>query len=308
MKFVPAIIFAATLAVLAGITPFAAAPPTLPLRVADWRPLSQRQDQRLQASLDCALEQHPAWQTLIREEKMAVGLVDLSDPKNPLYAQVNGNTMMYAASLPKIAVLLAALVSFEDGTLKLTPEMDSDLVEMIRRSDNAAASRVIARVGLRKIAAVLLDPRYRFYDRQNGGLWVGSDYGPHLEHNPEPLKNLDHAASVYQVCRFYYLLAYGKLVTPGRSRQMLNIMAFPDLDDKFVRALKGAVPLNQVYRKSGEYKVWYADSMLVWSGWRRYILAAMVETPQGETILRELVPAVEQVLRPLAPSRSGRQP
>ena len=59
--------------------------------------------------------------------------------------------MMYAASLPKIAVLLAALESFEDGTLKATPEMDSDLVEMIRRSDNAAASRVIERVGLGKL-------------------------------------------------------------------------------------------------------------------------------------------------------------
>ena len=83
--------------------------------------------------------------------------------------------MMYAAS--RVAVLLAALESFEDGTLKVTPEIDADSVEMIRRSDNAAASRVIERVGLRKIAAVMLDPRYRFYN-ENGGLWVGSDYGP----------------------------------------------------------------------------------------------------------------------------------
>ena len=131
--------FAALLACLAGLTPAAAAPLTLPLKVADWRPLSQQQDQHLQAKLAHALEQHLAWQTLIREEKMAVGLVDLSDPKNPRFAQVNGNTMMYAASLPKIAVLLTALESFEDGTLKVTPEIDADLVEMIRRSDNAAA-------------------------------------------------------------------------------------------------------------------------------------------------------------------------
>ena len=83
MKLLSAIIFAALLACLAGLTPAAAAPLTLPLKVADWRPLSQRQDQRLQARLAHALEQHPAWQALIREEKMAVGLVDLSDPKNP---------------------------------------------------------------------------------------------------------------------------------------------------------------------------------------------------------------------------------
>ena len=61
----------------------------------------------------------------------------------------------------------------------------------------------------------MLDPRYRFYDRQNGGLWVGSDYGPHLERNPEPLKDLDHAASVTQVCRFYYLWPTANSSTPG---------------------------------------------------------------------------------------------
>ena len=134
-----------------GLTPAAAAPLTLPLRVADWRPLSQRQDQRLQARLELRPGTAPRLAGPDREEKMAVGLVDLSDPKNPRFAQVNGNTMMYAASLPKIAVLLAALESFEDGTLKATPEMDRDLVEMIRRSDNAAASRVIERVGLGKL-------------------------------------------------------------------------------------------------------------------------------------------------------------
>ena len=66
---------------------------------------------------------------------MSVGLVDLSNPKAPRFAQVNGDTMMYGASLPKLMVLLAAFQGFEDGTLKETPEVHRDLIEMIRRSE-----------------------------------------------------------------------------------------------------------------------------------------------------------------------------
>jgi beta-lactamase class A len=308
MKLFPASLFAAVLAILAGVTIACAAALTLPLKVPnrDWRPLLGWQDRSLEARLEAVVRQHPVWQSLVKEGRMAVGLVDLIDPIKPRFARINGDTMMYAASLPKIAVLLAAFQGFEDDTLKDTPELQAGMVEMIRRSDNAAASRVIAQVGLKKIEAVILNPRYRFYDHTNGGLWVGTDYGPHQEHNPEPLKNLEHAATVTQVCRFYYLLAGGRLVNPGRSRQMLKIMAFPDLDDKFIQGLKGTVPLSQVYRKSGEYKTWHSDSMLVWAGgWRRYILAAMVADARGEMILRELVPAVEQILKPRTASRSG---
>jgi beta-lactamase class A len=195
--------------------------------------------------------------------------------------------------------LLAAFQGFENGTLRETPQIHRDLIEMIRRSDNVAASQVINRLGLRRIEAVILNPRYHFYDqKRGGGLWVGSDYRFHLEQNPEPLKKLDHAATVTQVCRFYYLLAYGRLINRESSRQMLKIMAFPDLDDKFVRALGKSVPPNYLYRKSGEYRISYSDSILVWNGaGRRYILVAMVEHAQGETILRQLLPVMERILR-----------
>jgi beta-lactamase class A len=275
--------------------------PTLPLRVADpvWRPLDQRWDKSLQAKLNQALKQDKLWQALIDRGKMAVGLVDLGNPGLPRFAQVNGNTMMYAASLPKIAILLAAFQGFQDGSLTETPPIRTDLIEMIRRSDNFAASRMIARIGLKKIERVILEPRYRFYDaKKGGGIWVGSSFARNGEENPEPLKNLHQAATVNQVCRFYYLLAYGKLINPERSQQMLRILAFPDLHDKFISALEGAVPFNRLYRKSGEFRVWYSDSILVWGEtWRRYILVAMVEHEQGEQILRKLVPVAEDILR-----------
>ncbi len=278
-----------------------AASPLLPPCAAGpgWRPLSQRADPKLQAGLEQTLKRHPLWQSLIAQKKMAVGLVDLANFKAPRFARVNGREMMYTASLPKIAILLAAYQGFEDGTLKETPEIHTDLVEMIRRSDNQAANRMIERIGLWRIARVIQDPRYRFYDpKSGGGLWMGREYAIYSPENPEPLQGLFHTASVDQVCRFYYLLACGKLVSPARSQQMLKILAFPDLNDKFVKMLQPTISLGRVYRKSGEYRGSYSDSVLVWGeSRRRYILAAIVLHPQGEQILRDLLPAMEGLLR-----------
>lgn len=231
---------------------------------------------------------------------MSVGLVDLNSPKMPRFAQVNGDTMMYAASIPKLLILLAACQGFENCTLKETPLIDADLTEMIRLSSNAAANRMIDLIGLPKIESLVFHPRYCFYDvKRGGGLWLGGRYASYGERNTDPLKDILHAATARQVCNFYYLLAYGKLINQKRSRQMLEILSQPKLHDKFVSALEKTVPPDRLYRKSGTYSIWHSDSVLVWAGHgRRYILAALLESDQGEQILRDLVPAVEQILRP----------
>jgi len=308
VKVCTAIIVAALGTLAMGLNLAEAGPPRLPLSVSAsaWRPLSQRADPRLQARLELALKQHASWRPLLVQGKMSVGLVDLSNPKAPRLAQVNGDTMMYGASLPKLLILLAAFQGFEDGSLQDTPEVHRDLIEMIRRSDNLAASRVISRIGLRKIEALASDRRYRFYDPKKGGLWLGGTYAHGGDKNPEPITALSHTATAYQLCRFYYLLAYGRLISPERSRQMLKILAFPDLPGKFVSVLEKDVPPNYLYRKSGEVRGFHADSILVWdTGWRRYILVAMVEDAGGEKILKDLVPVAEAVLRPSQPRNSS---
>ena len=80
---------------------------------------------------------------------------------------------------------------------------------------------------------------------------------------------------------------------------MLEILSNPGIHHKFVNILERRVPRIYLFRKSGTWKVWHADSVLVWGPeWRRYILVGMVEDPQGEQILRNLVIAVEEVLHP----------
>ncbi|MBO6573799.1 MAG: serine hydrolase [Rhodothermales bacterium] len=298
MRLLKGIFFAALL--IAALP--ASAQPRLPVVVDDeaWHPLRESVDPVLQGRLEAALQRNRRWTNLINNERMAVGLVDITDPANPRFARVNGNSMIYAASLPKIAILLAAEQAIEDGLIELTPEVDQDMHAMIRRSSNTAATAMIDRVGLEYIEQVLSDDRYMLYDPEyGGGLWVGKAYAKSGERIPDPIAGLSHGATVSQVSRFYYLAATGRLVSPQRSRHMLDVLVDPGINHKFVYAVSDRAPRARMFRKSGTWRNWHADSILVWGdGWRRYILVSLVEDANGEKILRDLVPVVERVLKP----------
>ena len=55
--------------------------------------------------------------TTCRQGRLAVAIVDLEDLEQPRVAAVNGRQMMYSASVPKIAVLLAAFQAEKEGRL-----------------------------------------------------------------------------------------------------------------------------------------------------------------------------------------------
>ncbi len=273
----------------------------LPLKVTDSliKPLRSLLDEDLQEDLEKELYSNPQWKKLMVSKKMAVGVVDLSNPEKPRFARINGNYMMYAASLPKIAILLAAIDAIDKGELIETPEVTADMQIMIKNSNNQASTRMIDRVGYEKIESVMTDPKYEFYDEETGGgLWVGKRYGGGGDTNREPLKQLSHAASVTQVCRYYYLLANGQLVNEERSKQMLDIFEHTALHHKFVNTLDQIAPEARLFRKSGSWKNFHSDSVLVWGKDpnRRYILVALIENPNGEKIIRSLVKPIEKVL------------
>src|SRR5262245_11565614 len=51
--------------------------------------------------------------------RLALALVDVTDVRAPRLAMLNGDEMMYAASLPKVAILLGAFSEAESGRLVL---------------------------------------------------------------------------------------------------------------------------------------------------------------------------------------------
>lgn len=271
----------------------------LPAKVdSDTISLRQLVDTTLQKKLNTEMDKHPKWKKLIAQKKMAVGIVDLSIQDSIKFARVNGNEMMYAASLPKIAVLLAAMDAMEKGELIETAVIRNDMKLMISNSNNAATTRMIDRLGYQKIEDVLTSDRYHLYDEETGGgLWVGKRYASGGATNREPIKNLSHAATVTQICRFYYLLYKGELVNAKRSKQMLDIMEDPALHHKFVNTLDKIAPKARLFRKSGSWSTYHSDSILVWgSDDRKYILVALINDPKGEQIIRDLVKPIEKVL------------
>lgn len=274
----------------------------LPLVVPDSviKPLRDMVSPDLQAQLDYIITSNKKWASLAACKKLCIGLVDLRDIENVKFAGVNGSHMMYAASLPKIAVLLAAMDAIDKGELKETEEVKADMRLMIAKSDNAASTRMIDRVGFDKIAEVMEDPKYEFYDKENGGgLWVGKRYAQSGYRKGDPMKNISHAASATQVCRYYYLLAFGKLVNMQRSSEMLGYLGDPELHHKFVNTLDQVAPKAEVYRKSGSWQNYHSDSALVWgSSWRRYILVALADDPGGEQLMRDLMLEVDKTLKP----------
>ena len=237
----------------------------------------------------------------IADRKVSVALVDLTDFWQPRVATVNGDVMLYAASLPKIAILLAAFQRAAAGELDLDPTTLSLMLNMIRRSSNTAATTMMQRVGKSYIADVLRSPRYKLYDpMHNGGLWAGKDYGAAGLWERDPLHNLSHGATAMQVARFYYLLETGRLISKRASQAMMDIMSKPAIPHKFVKAIRTAFPQANLYRKSGTWRDFHADSAIVEHDGKRYIMVALSHDPRGESWLQQVALAADALIAPVA--------
>ena len=232
-----------------------------------------------------------------RKKKLSVALIDLSDSGPPRVASVNGDVMMYAASLPKIAVLLAAFEKIAQGKMVLDEATEQRLSRMIKASSNRDATEMMHAVGKEYIARVLLSPRYRLYDPEhNGGLWVGKDYAKAGLWRRDPLHNLSHGATAMQVARFYYLLATDNLVTPEHCRKMREILTNSELNHKFVRALKQIDPDAAVSRKSGSWSTYHSDSVLVERDGHRYIAVALSDNAKGSQWLGRIITKLDALI------------
>ena len=261
------------------------------------KPLESFYDVDLEKKLRSNVGEKESWNKLIKAGKLCIGIVDLKDIQKPRFASINGEVMLYAASLPKIAVLLAAEDAIEKGEIEYTTALEKDMRLMISKSNNRATTRIIDLLGYDKIEAVVTDSKYSFYNEDDGGgLWVGKRYAAGGPTNREPLKNLSHAATAEQVCRFYYMLINRKLVSPARSEHMLDMLESPEINHKFVYSLRQIDPKAKLYRKSGTWKTWHADSVLVWGETRRYIMVALVNDPAGEKIIRNLGLTLDRVI------------
>lgn len=241
----------------------------------------------LQEQLDAAIVE------LGSPPDLAVSLVDLHAPAR--YAASQDQRIFYAASLPKLGILLAAFAAMRDRKLQRGAAIDASLTRMIRFSSNADASRLIQTLGFAYIARTLA--AYGL----DSGLWVGKAYGPsgyrrHVEFwRTEPASGEWHAADTLQLARFFWLLDAGCLVDASSCRAMKRILAEPGTSEYFVAGLR-ALGVRGIHRKFGAYGTIHGDAVLVEDAGRRYIAAALVTSNDGPALLSALIQRLHQIV------------
>lgn len=232
-----------------------------------------------------------------RQKNLSIALVDITDPLAPRSAYINPNKMMYAASLPKIAILLGAFERISHNEMHLDAKTEKALTRMIRNSSNQSATAMLNRVGKSYLADLLQSPRYKLYDtKRNGGLWVGKEYANAGVWKRDPLHNLSHGATVLQVARFYFMLETGQLVSPEHSRQMKTMLGDPAIRHKFVKGLYSVHPESKIFRKSGTWKSYHSDSAIIEHHDRKYIAVAMAHNSNGGKWLSDLIVSMDQLI------------
>jgi beta-lactamase class A len=247
----------------------------------------------LQAKLE-AIDARLREQYAMAATQTAVGILDL---KRLRLAMIRPDRIEYAASVPKIGILLAWFEAHPEAATSLDQTNRHELGLMIKASSNEMAAKYSRELGLKRIQQAL--DHYHFYDTNHGGgIWVGKHYGQGGERIGDPIADHSHAATVRQLLRFYLLLEQERLVSVQASRRMMEIFASPEIpheENKFVKGLSGR-GLN-ILRKSGSWENWLHDTAVVSGPGRRYILVGLTHHPRGDDYLCELARSVDDLMK-----------
>ncbi len=218
----------------------------------------------LQKAMDKALgPSHPKFWSGVKKKEFGVVIADVTDLHHPKVAWYNPELMLYAASLPKIAIVLGVFVEVDRGRLKLDSETRNQLVRAVRNSSNRDATALLHKVGFERLAEILQDERYgKLYDpAYGGGLWVGKAYGKAPAWKRDPIKGLSHGASAMQAARLYFGMMTGTIIDKKYLPELEKVFGNPAIRHKFVKGLQGRDV--EIFRKSGTWRDYHADSAVV---------------------------------------------
>ena len=229
----------------------------------------------------------------LTSEQASVGVLDLNRLR---LAMIQPDRIDYAASVPKVGILLAYFQLHPAAAANLDAQTRHELGLMAKVSSNEMAAKFSREMGLAQIQQVINS--YGLYDtNQGGGIWVGKHYGAGGERVGDPIGDHSHAATVRQLLRFYLLLEQGRLVSPAASKTMRDIFASPDIPHDNIKFVKGLEDREvQIIRKWGTWQDWRHDSAVVTGPGRHYILVALTHHARGDDYLVKLARAMDDLL------------
>jgi beta-lactamase class A len=223
----------------------------------------------------------------------SVGVLDLRTGRA---AGVRERKLEYAASVAKIAILLAYFEFNRNAVTNLDAKTKHELGLLIKASSNEMATEFSESLRLELITAALHS--YGLYDEKDGGgIWMGKHYGKAGERVGDPVGDHSHAARVKELLMFYWMLEKGLLVSPEASKQMREIFASPEIPHdaiKFVKGLEGREV--KILRKWGSWENWLHDSAIIEGPGRKYILVGLTHHARGDEYLEELARRVDDLM------------
>ena len=265
---------------------------------SSYKPLKLESSPELQAMLDAAVKEVLAAHTtdVLKPEEISATLIDLRNPNDLRWANYRGEQAIYPASVVKMFYMAALHQQLEDGKVKLTPELERGLKDMIVDSSNEATQYILDVLTDTSSGAELPQADFdRWQHKRNRVNRYFSSMG-YTGINVNQKTFCEDAYGIEQQSRNYKgqnrnmlttnatarLLAdivLGKSVNGERSRRMMDLMArdpFKQSKDPDSQAT-GFTGKALIERKMNGAKLW---SKAGWTSKSRHD-AAYIETPDG---------------------------
>lgn len=253
-----------------------------------------------------------------KADDVSATLIDMRDPKHLRWAHVQGEKMLYPASVVKMFYMAALHQQLEDGKVTLTAELTRGLKDMIVDSSNEATQYILDVLTDTSSGAEMPEnefEKWQFKRNRVNRYFSAMDY-KNINVNQktfcEDAYGIEQQSRAYKgqnrnmlttnaTARLLADIVLGHSVTPARSLQMMELMkrdptAETKDPDNQARGFSGKALID---KKLTGVKLW---SKAGWTSKSRHD-AAYIETPEGQKFIiviftenhandREPIPAV----------------
>ena len=294
--------------------------PEKPAPPKNYQPLAMKSSPALQTLLEKAVSETVSEFAAkkVTANDVAATLIDLRDAKNIQTASVRGDQKIYPASVVKLFYLAAAHQWLENGVIKqLTPELSRGLKDMIVDSSNDATNYIVDVLTDTSSGGEISPKELEIYGERRNAV---NRYYKSLGYSNINVNQKTYCEDAYgrekqfrfdgtnrnmlttdATARLLTEIVSGKIVSPERSRQMLDLLkrdfsgTSTDADDQAHGFT--AIALNKLNLKDA--KLW---SKAGWTSKTRHD-AAYIEMPDGRKFVlvvftenfaneREIIPTI----------------
>lgn len=262
----------------------------------NYKPLKMTESADLKAIVDKAVAEVIKANAGLKPEDIAATVIDLSDPKNIIWANSRGEEMIYPASVVKMFYLAALHRQLEDKKITMSKELERGVRDMIVDSSNEATQYVLDVLTDTSSGAELPEKEFekwqykrnrvnRYYSslgykniNVNQKTFCEDAYGIEQQSRGYKGKNRN-MLTTNATARLIAEIAMLNMTTHERSREMLELLkrdpfAKGDAEDQ-AHAFSG---IALVERNMTGAKLW---SKAGWTSTARHD-AAVIELPNGK--------------------------